>query len=155
MVLTTSYHFSAPPTVEDTQLSALSSHLLAQSLQTAGSSHHIKVVDRDGSEQNVVIPALAINLLVEILTQISQGNTVSIMPVQAELTTQEAANLLNISRPHLIKLIDRGDLPCRKVGKHRRILSTDLVVYKQQKYRLRAAALDELAALSQELDMGY
>ncbi len=154
-MLTTSYHSSAPPTPEDTQLSALSSHLLAQSLQTTGASHHIKVVTQDGSEHDVVIPALAINLLVEILTQISQGNTVSIMPVQAELTTQAAANLLNISRPHLIKLIDRGDLPCRKVGKHRRILSTDLVVYKQQKDRLRAAALDELAALSQELDMGY
>jgi excisionase family DNA binding protein len=154
MVLTTSYS-SAPPTAEDTQLSALSSHLLAQSLQTTGSSHHIKVVTQDGSEQNVVIPALAINLLVEILTQISYGNTVSIMPIQAELTTQEAANLLNISRPHLIKLIDRGDLPCRKVGKHRRILSTDLVIYKQQKYQQRASALDELAALSQELDMGY
>jgi excisionase family DNA binding protein len=77
------------------------------------------------------------------------------MPIQPDLTTQEAANLLNISRPYLITLIDRGDLPCRKVGKHRRILSTDLVIYKQQKYRLRATALDELAALSQELDMGY
>ena len=155
MVLTTSHQSSAPPTTTDTQLSALSSHLLAQSLQTAGTSHHIKIVAQDGSEQDVVIPALAINLLVEILSQISQGNSVSIMPVQAELTTQEAANLLNISRPHLITLIDRGDLPCRKVGKHRRILSTDLVIYKQQKDRLRAAALDELAALSQELDMGY
>jgi excisionase family DNA binding protein len=155
MVLTTSYHSSAPPTAEDTQLSALSSHLLAQSLQTTGTSHHIKVVAQDGSEQDVVIPALAINLLVEILTQISQGNTVSIMPIQAELTTQEAANLLNISRPHLITLIDRGDLPCRKVGKHRRILCTDLVIYKQQKYQKRTAALDELSTLSQELNMGY
>jgi excisionase family DNA binding protein len=77
------------------------------------------------------------------------------MPIQAELTTQEAANLLNISRPHLITLIDRGDLPYRKVGKHRRILSRDLVIYKQQKYQQRTAALDELAALSQELNMGY
>jgi excisionase family DNA binding protein len=155
MVLTTPDRSSAPPTAADTQLSALSSQILAQSLQISGSSHHIKIVAPDGSEQNVEIPAVAVNLLVEVLTQIAQGNTVNLLPIQAELTTQEAANLLNISRPHLIKIIDRGDLPCRKVGKHRRILSTDLVIYKQQKDRLRAAALDELAALSQELNMGY
>lgn len=155
MVLTTPDRSSAPPTTADTQLSALSSQILTQSLQTPGSSHHIKIVAPDGIEQDVEIPALAVNLLGEILTQIAQGNTVSIMPIQAELTTQEAANLLNISRPHLITLIDRGDLVCRKVGKHRRILFADLVAYKQQKYQQRSAALDELAAISQELNMGY
>lgn len=155
MVLTTPDRSSAPPTAADTQLSALSSHILAQSLQTPGSSHHVKIVAPDGSEQNVEIPAVAVSLLVEILTQIAQGNAVNLVPIQAELTTQEAANLLNISRPHLIKIIDRGDLTCRKVGKHRRILFADLVAYKQQKYQQRAAALDELAAISQELNMGY
>ncbi|MGL6342693.1 MAG: helix-turn-helix domain-containing protein [Waterburya sp.] len=83
----------------------------------------------------------------------SQGNAVTLVPVHAELSTQEAANLLNVSRPYLIKLLDSGEIPYRKIGKHRKILATDLYTYKEQIDTQRSESLDKLAALSQELNL--
>jgi excisionase family DNA binding protein len=85
----------------------------------------------------------------------AQGNAVTIVPIHAELTTQEAADLLNVSRPFLIKLIESQEIPCRKVGRHRRIRFADLMEYKQKTDTQRTQALDELVAQSQELNMGY
>ena len=83
----------------------------------------------------------------------AQGNAVTLIPVHAELTTQEAADLLNVSRPFLIKLVDTGEIPCRKVGRHRRIRYNDLMAYKQRNDRLRRQALDEIVGISQELNL--
>ena len=109
----------------------------------------------DSSEQEVVTPAAAFHLLVNILSQMAQGNAVTLIPIHAELTTQEAADILNVSRPFLIKLIEVGEILCRKVGRHRRIRFEDLMNYKQQLDSQRMQALDELAAQAQELNMGY
>jgi excisionase family DNA binding protein len=87
------------------------------------------------------------------LNQMAQGNSVSLVPIHAELTTQEAADLLNVSRPFLIKKIDAGELPHHKVGKHRRINFNDLMVYKEQVDRAADAALDEIVAISEELGL--
>ena len=111
---------------------------------------------REGKEkESVVIPAAAARLFKDILTQMSEGNTVTILPLQVELTTQQAADLLNVSRPYLIGLIDGGKIPSRKVGTHRRIYAKDALDYKRAVDTDRNRALNELAKQAQELKMGY
>ena len=83
------------------------------------------------------------------------GNAVKIVPVHAELTSQEAADLLNVSRPHLVKLLDEGVIPHTKTGRHRRVKFADLMSYKQRRIEESRAAMDELVAQAQALRMGY
>ena len=81
----------------------------------------------------------------------AHGNAVTIIPVHAELTTQEAANMLNISRPSLIQLLEESKIEYRRVGTHRRVRFEALMRYKRQADEARKAALAELAAYDQEL----
>jgi len=106
-------------------------------------------------EETVSIPESAFRLLNEILTQMAKGNAVTLIPVHAELTTQQAADILNVSRPFLVEQLEKNVIPYRKVGTHRRILFKDLMQYKEAMDRNRLKALDELAAQAQELGMGY
>jgi excisionase family DNA binding protein len=101
----------------------------------------------------IPIPASAARLLMQVLGEIGRGNAVKILPVHAETTTQEAADLLNISRPTLIQMLDSGTLPFRKVGTHRRILMTSLLAHKRKLDAERNAALAELSAYDQYLGM--
>jgi len=114
----------------------------------------LQVNSGDRTEE-LVLPPAALRLLVGVLAELGQGNAVTLTPIRAELTTQQAADLLGVSRPHLVKLLDEGAMPSRKVGSHRRILLTDLMAYKRDVQAKRHAALDELAELSQDLVMGY
>ena len=144
------------PTEQETQLATESSRRLAAILgKRPKSVLPIRVLPDGEKGETVEIPLSAFRLLADILTQMAMGNAVSLIPIHAELTTQEAADLLNVSRPHLVELLEQGKIPFRKVGSHRRVLFQDLMAYKQDISRKRLKALEELAALNQELDLDY
>lgn len=92
-------------------------------------------------------------LLMDILGELASGNAVQIVPVQAELTTQEAANILNVSRPHMVKLLEEGQLPFHKTGRHRRVLFADIMNYKNKREHESLDAMQALADQAQDLGM--
>jgi len=136
------------PDESDSELAATASRELARTSKAS-----ITVRLEDGTD--LVLPKLVTPLLIKILTEMGQGNAVTLIPLHAELTTQEAANLLNVSRPFLNKIIDRGELPCHKVGTHRRIKFIDLEDYRQKREQQRASDMEALAKQAQELGLGY
>lgn len=143
------------PNQDESRLAEVSSRSLTKLLGKHPADVRLRVLANDDSEETVTIPAAAFRLLGDILTEMAKGNGVTMIPVHAELTTQQAAEILNVSRPFLIGLVDEGKIPARKVGTHRRIRLQDLLQYKRQTEQARLKALDELAAQAQELGMGY
>ena len=143
------------PSPADVLLARESSRSLAIQKLDQQSSVRIQVMnDRDDAEP-VSVPASAIRLFLHLLTEMSQGNAVTLIPTHAELTTQQAADLLNVSRPYVAKLLDEGKIPGRTVGKYRRVRFDDLMAFKQKDDDARAKVLDQLTAEAQELGMGY
>jgi len=114
----------------------------------------LRIRIQDGDEPDLELPAAAVHLLVHLLTQMAEGNAVTLIPVHAQLTSQQAADVLGVSRPFLVKLLDDKKIPFHKVGTHRRVLFRDLMAYKAKVDEQRHEALDELARQSQDLDMG-
>lgn len=115
----------------------------------------LRIQPEGAPEETVSIPASAFRLLNGILAQMARGNAVTLIPVHAELTTQQAADLLSVSRPFLVEQLEKNSIPYRKVGTHRRIQCRDLMALKEEMDRNRLKTLDELAAQAQELGMGY
>jgi excisionase family DNA binding protein len=142
-------HDPVPPTAAETKLAQASSRQLARFMK-----HDLRVRIPETKEV-VVLPAAAVRLLVDLLSAMAAGNAVTLIPIHAELTTQQAADLLGVSRPFLVKQIEDGKIPFRKVGTHRRILFSDLMKFKQEIDGKRLHALDELAAQAQKLNTGY
>ena len=142
------------PTEKETALAKESSRQLAPLLGTR-KELALQILKDGHPSEPVLVPLAAVRLLVRILTEMGKGNAVTLIPIHAELSTQEAADLLNVSRPFLVKLLDEGKIPSRKVGTHRRVLFSDLMEYKRLSDQQRKKALEALAAEAQELKMGY
>ena len=106
-------------------------------------------------KETITLPIDVLPQLAEIFNHIAKGNEIKILPIKQELTTSEAAEILNVSRPYLVNLLESGEIPFRKVGVRRRILSIDIIAYKQKIDNQRKTALMELATQAQELNMGY
>ena len=141
------------PTEQEVEVAEISSRTSAK---YADSDRVRLSITGDNQETDeLVLPGPVVQMLLEILSEMSQGNAISMMPIHAELSTQDAANILNVSRPYLVKLLKEGDIPFRKVGTHRRVLAEDVINYKRDIDTKRKATLDELAALSQQENMGY
>lgn len=105
--------------------------------------------------KTVEIPESAIKLLLEIIHQIAEGNALTLIPEHTNLTTQEAADLLNVSRPFFVKLLESGEMPFQKVGNRRRILIDDVLKYKDKIHQERTKILQHLVDQAQDLNMGY
>ncbi len=105
--------------------------------------------------QSVILPAYAVRLLIDVLGYIAEGRSVSVMPNDATLTTSQAADMLGVSRPYLVRLLERGEISFTMVGSHRRIATPDLLAYGAKQAAGSQAALDALVEQAQELDMGY
>lgn len=138
------------PSEADAVLAKETSRVLASHIRNSDPME-LRIPDDPSPEGTVKLPLSAARMLVRILEEMARGNAVTLIPVHAELTTQEAAEMLNISRPSLIQLLDEGKIDYRRVGTHRRVRFEGLMKYKRAAEAARRAALEELAAYDQEL----
>jgi excisionase family DNA binding protein len=107
-----------------------------------------------GVREPLALPRVVVDLMARVLAHMAAGQSVSIVPSNAELTTQQAADLLNVSRPYLIGLLEEGEIEYRLVGTHRRIVAASLLEYRRQDDASRRLAADELVAQTQEMGLG-
>jgi len=121
-------------------------------LHAASPGVKIKIQEAD---ESITIPKKALSLLMTILSNMSEGKSITIIPTDSEVSTQQGADMLNVSRPHLIKLLENNTIPFKKVGSHRRILLRDLVTYEKSLQRTREEKLKLLSTQAQELNLGY
>jgi excisionase family DNA binding protein len=143
------------PVEREVQAAAQGQRALAAYLATRFETQRIQIFDDRHQAHEVELPTSALRLLVDILAELADGNGVKVVPVHAELTTQEAADMLNVSRPYLVKLLEDGVLRFHRTGKHRRVRFADLMQYKEARDRASEVAMAELARQAQELGMGY
>ena len=139
-----------PPSPEEVASAEAARIALAAQFRE-GEPLELRVVRPGGGTRTLTLaPALAHSLL-ELLGHVGQGRLAAVVPVEARLTTRKAADLLGVSRPHLVKLIDRGELPCEMVGRHRRLRVGDVLDYRGKRDRERAEALSAMAAADADL----
>lgn len=146
---------TALPVEREVAAAVESQRALAGFLSTQFETQRIQIFDAKNEAHQVELPTSALRLLVDVLSELAEGNAVKVVPIHAELTTQEAADMLNVSRPHLVKLLESGALAFHKTGKHRRIRFADLMAFKTEQDRASAQAMEALAKQAQELQLGY
>ena len=137
------------PTVDEQQQATAALTLFTQ---TKAQKQAVKMQIND---QAVVIPDSIAATLSNVLKHIASGEMVSVIPYGAVLTTQKAADLLNVSRPFLTKLLESGEMPFHRVGRHRRVLAEDVLAYMNQRTEKREKGLALLQELGQEFDKEF
>ncbi len=115
----------------------------------------VEAIGDDVPPQTFVLPAEAVRLLTDMLAHLAQGRAVAVLPEDAALTTQQAADMLNVSRPYLVQKLEAGAIPFHKAGTHRRVYLRDLITYRERSAARSRALLDELTQEAQDLGMGY
>lgn len=143
------------PSAEEAAIAKASSQELSAFIATKHETLPLSITDSEGVKHDVEMPVTALKLLVNVLTELGDGNTVKLIPIHAELTTQEGADMLNISRPTFIKLLDEEKIPYHHTGNRRKVKFVDVKTYQERLEAQRRATLDELSALDQELGLGY
>jgi len=139
------------PTQDEVSKALSATRALAEMVDDRGA---LSMRVRPSKDNEVVIdlPPAVSSLVLELLMLIGRGEAVTLVPFGAVLTTQEAADLLNVSRPFLIKLIEKNEIPHHMVGTHRRVNAEDILAYKRRRDIEHNKALDELARLGQEIE---
>jgi excisionase family DNA binding protein len=155
IAMPTQVHEIATPTEADALLARESLDRLSHFLVAGQACLRIHIHGEKQPVEDITLPMPAFRLLNDILAEMAKGHGVALLPVRAELTTQQAADLLNVSRPYLIGLLEEGKIPFRLVGQHRRVRLDDLLAYQRKDDEARRRIADELTADAQELGMGY
>ncbi len=143
-------HIYETPNEQEVELAAACSRILA-ACSTDCDTATLRIIDNN---TDLTVPVKAIHMLADILNQMALGNAISIIPIHTELTTQQTADMLNVSRPFLIhKILDAGKLKFHKAGNRRKIFFKDLMAYKEKQRKESNSILAELSQMSQDLDM--
>jgi excisionase family DNA binding protein len=143
------------PTAHDVALAEHSSRLLARYLSKQPVDVKLRLVENGRETDAVAVPASALQLFIRLLAEMAHGHAVTLLPIHTDLTTQQAADLLNVSRPYLVRLLEEEKIPYHRVGTHRRVQVRDVLAYKARTDADRREALDALAAEAQNLGLGY
>lgn len=136
------------PTKEEQKAAMESYDALASTLENIHSDY--PEIEIEETNERIKIPLNALKLLVRILKETSQGKPISVVPIATEITTQAAAELLGCSRPHLVKLLEKGEIKFTKIGKHRRIKYQDVVDYKKKVKQEQRKLLVEIMKADEE-----
>jgi excisionase family DNA binding protein len=140
-----------PPTEIEVRQASEAARVLATALTSDGLPF---TVNKNGDRTEVDLPPALGQLVLDVLTHVARGEMITLVPYGAELTTKEAADLLNVSRPFLISLLEKGKIGFHKVGSHRRIRACEVLAFRAQRDAERSEALRELQRLGQEFDEG-
>ena len=140
------------PTETDTQKAKDFSRQLARQFSEFS---RVTIQKADNNHESIEVPKPVFDVLMKVLAVMSEGKAFALIPMDNELTTQQAADILNVSRPYINKILDLGEISHRKVGRNRRVKFSDILEYKEKQVNKSKDALQALADEAQELDIGY
>lgn len=152
IIINTDQFQPVTPSEADVRLAGKTGKRLADILRRHSISS-IHLLERGQFEEPLELPESVAKILVTALEEISKGHAITLIPIQEEVTTGQAAEILNVSRPFLVQMLNKGEIPFRKVGSRRRVRLQDIINYKRNLDNKRLQTLDELTAYDQELSI--